>query len=75
MTQILREQIVCRCCVQQEHVSDILQEFMTLEDLGVKLTALEDRAPYELKPYRQSAMYEERVGEFPHPEPPPVVMA
>lgn len=59
--------------VFQEHLSDVLQDFKTLEELGVKLTSLEDRAPFELKPYRRSAHYQERVGEFPHPEPPPVV--
>jgi hypothetical protein len=60
--------------VSQEHVTDVLQDFMTLEDLGVQLTALEDRVPYELRPFRRTNSYEERVGEFPQPQPPPVAM-
>lgn len=59
--------------LQQEHVSDVLQDYETLEDLGVKLTRIEDRAVYELKPYRLYGYYEERLGEFADPEPPPVL--
>jgi NADH dehydrogenase (ubiquinone) 1 alpha subcomplex subunit 9 len=59
--------------LDREHVSDIPQDLPTLEDLGVKLTPLEDRAPFELKPFRLHSYYEEHVGEFAHPEPPPVV--
>lgn len=59
--------------VFKEHVSDILRDYDTLEDLGVKLTRIEDRAQYELKQYRQHRYYEENVGEFADPEPPPVL--
>lgn len=59
----------------QEFVTDVLTGCPTLEDLGVKLTRIEDRAPWELKPYRQGAYYEEYLGEFADPEPPPTVSA
>jgi len=39
----------------------------TLEDLGVKLTYLEDRAPWELKRFKRFGYYEEELGEFPEP--------
>lgn len=57
----------------KEHVSDVLHDYDTLEDLGIKLTRIEDRAQYELKPFRQHRYYEEHVGEFADPEPPPVL--
>jgi len=59
--------------LDREHVSDILQDYARLEDLGVKLTTLESQTPYELYPFREDAYYEESVGEFPYPEPPPAV--
>jgi NADH dehydrogenase (ubiquinone) 1 alpha subcomplex subunit 9 len=60
--------------LDREHVSDLTHDLPTLEDLGVKLTILEDEAPFQLKPFRQHSYYEERVGEFPHPKPPPSVV-
>ena len=42
-----------------------------LSDLGVKATRIEDRAAWELKPWRQGAYYEEYLGEFADPAPPP----
>ncbi len=58
----------------QEFVSDNLTgRNPTLEDLGVKLTRVEDRAPWELKPFRAHSYYEEKVGEFADPAPPPVL--
>ena len=39
--------------LRREHVSDeIFGEIKTLEDLGVKLTSVEDRFPFEFKYYR-----------------------
>jgi hypothetical protein len=56
----------------QEFVTDkVTGELPTLEDLGVTLTKLENQAPWELKPFRQNAYYEEYLGEFPPPPPPP----
>ncbi|KAK7098176.1 NADH dehydrogenase [ubiquinone] 1 alpha subcomplex subunit 9, mitochondrial-like isoform X2 [Littorina saxatilis] len=57
--------------LEKEFVTDITTGCPTLEDLGVKLTRLEDRAPWELKPWRQGAYYEEYLGEFVDPIPPP----
>jgi len=54
-------------------VSDVLRDYPTLEDLGVKLMSLEDRAPYELKPFRTHKYYEEQIGAFADPAPPPVI--
>jgi len=59
--------------LDREHVSDELHDCLTLEDLGVKLLQLEDRAAFELKPYRQQNFYEEKVGEFAPPAPPPII--
>jgi len=59
--------------LDREHVSDVLRDYPTLEDLGVKLMSLEDRAPYELKPFRKHKYYEEKIGEFADPAPPPVI--
>lgn len=56
--------------LEKEFVTDILTENPTLEDLGIQLTRLEDRTPWELKPYRQNMYYEEYLGEFPDPAPP-----
>jgi len=55
----------------KEHTSDLYDgKNPTLEDLGVKLARIEDRADYELKPFRRNKYYEERVGEFSDPSPP-----
>jgi hypothetical protein len=45
----------------------------TIQDLGVKLTYLEDKWPIELKRYRKLAYYGDEVGEFPQIEKPPIV--
>jgi len=60
--------------LDREHVSDELHDCLTLEDLGVKLLHLEERAPFELKPHRLYNYYEEKVGEFAPPAPPPVIL-
>ncbi|ESO06944.1 hypothetical protein HELRODRAFT_98836 [Helobdella robusta] len=56
--------------LEREHISDELHDQLTLEDLGVKLTPLESKTIYELKPYRSHSYYEESVGEYPDPAPP-----
>lgn len=57
--------------LDKEHTSDLYDgKNPTLEDLGVKLARIEDRADYELKPFRRNKYYEERVGEFSDPSPP-----
>jgi len=60
--------------LDREHVSDVLQDLPTLEDLGVTLTKLEDQAPYVLKPFRRYNYLDESVGEFAAPEPPPFIV-
>lgn len=59
--------------LDKEHQSDIITGQPTLEDLGVRLTRLEDQVPWELKPFRKYAYYEEKIGEWPEPEPPTVI--
>lgn len=59
--------------LDREHVSDVVTGLPTLEDLGVDLTRIEDRAPWELKPFRAHSYYEDKVGEFMDPSPPPVL--
>ncbi|XP_076471687.1 NADH dehydrogenase [ubiquinone] 1 alpha subcomplex subunit 9, mitochondrial-like [Babylonia areolata] len=61
--------------LEKEFVTDVTTGLPTLEDLGVNLTRLEDQAPWELKPFRQGAYYEEHLGEFADPAPPPVASA
>ena len=56
----------------QEHITDVRTGCPTLADLGVQLTRIEDRAPWELKPFRRHRYYEEAIGEFADPEPPRV---
>ena len=55
-------------------MNDVLQGNLTLEDLNIKLLPIENRAPYELKPFRKFNYYEERVGEFEDPAPPQAVV-
>jgi len=59
--------------LEREHITDVVTGLPTLEDLGVKLTNIEDRAIFELKPYRMYAYYYDQIGEFADPVPPPVV--
>jgi len=55
-------------------VSDqVLKGVPTLEDLGVNLTHMETQVPWELKPYRAFAYYDEELGEFSEPKPPQFV--
>jgi len=58
--------------LDREHLSDIVTyRNPTLADLGVnRLTSIEERANYELKPFRSRAYVEESVGQIPDPEPP-----
>jgi len=49
---------------EREMVSDVLTGCPTLQDLGVKLTTLEDRLPMELRLYRKYGYYDDDVGEF-----------
>ena len=58
----------------QDHTTDVVDSSLpTLEDLGVVLTALEDQAPWELRPYRALNYYDEELGEFEKLAPAPVV--
>jgi len=55
------------------YITLIDRELPTLEDLGVTLTNIEDQAPWELRPYRAHNYYDESLGEFEKPAPPPVI--
>lgn len=60
--------------IERDHVSDnVDSSLLTLEDLGVPLTQIEDQAPWELRPYRAFNYYDAELGEFEKPAPPPVV--
>ncbi|XP_046650068.1 NADH dehydrogenase [ubiquinone] 1 alpha subcomplex subunit 9, mitochondrial-like [Daphnia pulicaria] len=60
--------------LEREHVTDCVDNSLpTLEDLGVTLTRIEDRAPWLLKMYRAHNYYDEELGEFEKPAPPPIV--
>jgi len=39
-------------------------------DLGMTPTKMEDQVPWELKPWRAGAYYDEELGEFEKPPPP-----
>ncbi|KDR23820.1 NADH dehydrogenase [ubiquinone] 1 alpha subcomplex subunit 9, mitochondrial [Zootermopsis nevadensis] len=57
--------------LEQQHTTDtVLPGVPTLEDLGVTLTKMEDQVPWELKPWRAAAYYDEELGEFDKPPPP-----
>ena len=64
--------LICNIFLQ-EHITDVISGCPTLEDLGVVLTKIENRAPFDLKPFRKNAYYAESLGEFPDPPAPPVV--
>lgn len=59
--------------LEREHITDVITGLPTLENLGVKLTPIEERAPFELKPFRMYAYYYEQIGEFADPVKPPIV--
>ena len=59
--------------VSQEFITDVVKDNPNLEDLGVNLMKIENRAPYILKPYRAHSYYHEQLGEFADPAPPPAV--
>ncbi|XP_059481212.1 NADH dehydrogenase [ubiquinone] 1 alpha subcomplex subunit 9, mitochondrial [Neocloeon triangulifer] len=57
--------------LEKDHVTDVVPYGLpTLEDLGVTLTHMEDQVPWELKPFRANAYYDEELGEFEKPAPP-----
>lgn len=59
--------------LEREFVNDDISGLPNLTDLGVKLTYMEDRVPWELSTYRKHAYYEDKPGEYPDPTPPPHV--
>lgn len=60
----------------QEYVDDVTTPGNpTLEDLGVRLTYVEDKAPFFLKFFSRYGFYEPDFGEEPPPAPPRFVTA
>ncbi|XP_076328999.1 NADH:ubiquinone oxidoreductase subunit 39 [Tachypleus tridentatus] len=58
--------------VEREHVTDTpTRGVPSLEDLGITLTYMEDRVPFELRPFRALAYYDTELGEFEKPPAPP----
>ncbi|GFG28357.1 hypothetical protein Cfor_07768 [Coptotermes formosanus] len=61
--------------LELQHTTDVvLPGVPTLLDLGVTLTKMEDQVPWELKPWRAGAYYDEELGEFEKPPPPKEVL-
>ncbi|KAI4463719.1 nadh-ubiquinone oxidoreductase 39 kda subunit-related [Holotrichia oblita] len=57
--------------VEREYVTDdVSRNIPTLEDLGIKLTAIENQAPWELKPFTYG-LYHGHAADEPYPQPPP----
>lgn len=57
--------------VEKEYVTDdVSKNIPTLEDLGIKLTAIENQAPWELKPFTYG-LYHGHAADEPYPQPPP----
>jgi NADH dehydrogenase (ubiquinone) 1 alpha subcomplex subunit 9 len=65
--------MICWEKLERESITDIPTGLPTIQDLGVKLTYLEDKWPHELKRFRKLGYYGEEVGEFPPIENPPIV--
>lgn len=60
---------------EMEFVTDTVSRGVpTLEDLGVKLMALENQVPWELKPYTYG-LYHGHAADEPYPQPPPPKVA
>ncbi|XP_069134110.1 NADH dehydrogenase [ubiquinone] 1 alpha subcomplex subunit 9, mitochondrial-like [Argopecten irradians] len=59
--------------LEQESLSEKPTGLPSLEDLGVKLTKIQDRARYELKPARVDNYYDEQLGQFADCADPPTV--
>lgn len=60
--------------LEKEYVSDVTTPGNpTLEDLGVKLTYVEDKAPFFLKFFSRFGYLEPDLGEYPPPAPPKFV--
>ncbi|XP_033753496.1 NADH dehydrogenase [ubiquinone] 1 alpha subcomplex subunit 9, mitochondrial-like [Pecten maximus] len=59
--------------LEQESLSEKPTGLPSLEDLGVKLTKLPDRARYELRSTRVDAYYDEELGQFAVCDEPPTV--
>jgi NADH dehydrogenase (ubiquinone) 1 alpha subcomplex subunit 9 len=65
---------ICWDRIEREMVTDtVTPGNPTLEDLGVKLTYLEDRAEWELKRFQRFGYYETELGELPEIAPPKFV--
>jgi len=61
--------------MERDHVSDVLTPGNpTLSDLGITPDTVENRADWELKPYRAGSYYDEELGEFEKPAPPKTVV-
>lgn len=55
------------------HSDNVEKGVATLEDLGVNFTRLEEQGPWELKPYKSHAYYEQDISEFTKPAPPQAI--
>ncbi|KRT82102.1 epimerase [Oryctes borbonicus] len=57
--------------VEIEYTSDYVERGVpTLEDLGIKVSALENHAPWQLKPFTYG-LYHGHAADEPYPQPPP----
>ena len=58
------------CLFQECHSDNVIRGVETLEDLGIKLTRMEDQVPWELMIYKAYSYYEAELSEFETPIPP-----
>ena len=55
--------------LEADHTTDVPTGNPTLEDLGIKLTPLEDGAQVTLDNYKRHGYYNDFLGELPQPDP------
>ena len=54
--------------IEMDHTTDRPTGNPTLEDLGVKLSVMEDKAMFTLERYKRFGFYDDALGEFPKPD-------
>lgn len=54
--------------LETDHTTDRPTGNPTLEDLGVKLSLIEDKAMFTLDQYKRFGFYDDELGEFPKPD-------
>lgn len=69
ITEQLKKYPVCNWeKIEADHTTDRPTGNPTLEDLGVSLSLLEDKAMTVLDQYKRFGFYDDALGEFPKPD-------